>query len=189
MAWSPTYGALINTPGPLNAQEGARIVEYVAAGGLGQAPVLEVRAGLRSEQTEVAVLLCVSRELTARFFVWRARYGVNELGAFNKRVFTINQCPDEGEVAYFQSELGKELARGTRRQGKVLEQWIKDGELFFALVPGIVRQEVLEQVVAPDFPGGFDQEASTSRLCSQRSRPPARRLKILFIWLIVESSG
>jgi hypothetical protein len=68
-------------------------------------------------------------------------------------VFAINPCPDEGEVAYFQSELRKELARVTRRQGRDLERWIKAGELFFALMPGIVRQEVLEQV-APDFPGG-----------------------------------
>lgn len=150
----PTYVALSNTPGPLNPKEGARILEYVAAGGLLENPVLEVRAGLRREQAELAVLLSVSRELTARFFVWRARYGVAaELGAFDRRVSAIGPCPDEGEVAYFRSELRKELARVTRRQGKDLEQWIKDGDLFFALVPGIVRPEVLEQV-APDFPGG-----------------------------------
>jgi trypsin-like peptidase len=149
-----TYVALSSTPGPLDAKEGVRILEYVAAGGLGDAPVREVRAGLRGENAELAVLLCARQDLTARFFVWRARYGVTELGAFEKRVFTIGPCPDEGEVAYFHAELRKELARITRRQGAALDQWIKDGrELFFALVPGMVRQEVFEKV-APDFPGG-----------------------------------
>ena len=148
----PTYEALRNTPG-LNPKEGARIIEYVAAGGLLESPVLEVRAGLRREQAELAVLLSVSLPRTAQFFVWRARYGVAELGAFARRMFTIGPCPDEDEVTYFRSELRKGLERVTGRQGEKLEQWIESGELFFTLVGGIVRPEVLEEV-APDFGGG-----------------------------------
>jgi hypothetical protein len=147
----PTYHALMSTTG-LDPKEGAHIVEYVAAAGLQENPVREVRAGLLGEHSELAVLLCSSLALTARFFVWRARYGVATLGAFNKRVLTIDASPDEDEVKYVRSELRKQLAHVTGRRDKKLDDWIRKGDLFFVIVPGIVRQEVLEQL-AVDFPG------------------------------------